>query len=539
MLLPDIRDYDRLYRSFRWDIPARFNIATSVCDVWAERDGDRPAIIEVPVSGDVRITSYRQMREQSNRLANALVRHGIAAGDRVAILLPQSAAVPVAHLAVYRMGAIALPLAVLFGVDALQYRLTNAGARVLITDAAGVGKIAAIRGALPGLELILSVDGDDGAAIGLDRFVAGAGADFPTAPTGPDDPALMIYTSGTTGQPKGALHAHRVLLGHMPGVQWPHEFMPQPGDRVWTPADWAWIGGLMNVLMTSLACGVPAVAHVFEKFDPEAAFAFMAQHQVRNTFIAPTALRMLRTVARPRERFGISLRTLASGGETLGEEVYAWGRQELSLTINEFYGQTECNLIAASCAAGGVSRSGSLGKAVPGHVVGIIREDGTPCAVGEIGIIAARRPDPAMFLEYWGQPEATRAKFIGDWMKTGDQGRFDEDGYIFFVGRDDDVITSSGYRIGPGEIEDCLISHPKVAIAAVVGKPDPVRTEIVKAFVVLKPGIAGDETLRRDIQSYVRTRLSAHEYPREIEFVDSLPLTTTGKIIRRLLREQR
>lgn len=538
MLLPVIRDYDRLRAEFRWDIPARCNIATIACDQWAERDPHRPAIFDVARSGEVTLTSYSDLRRRSNRLAHALVRHGVKRGDRVAILLPQQAAVPAAHLAVYRMGGVALPLAVLFGIDALQYRLADAGARVLITDATGVGKLRAIRSGLPALDLVVSVDGDDGEAVGLARLTEGLPDDFETAATGPDDPALMIYTSGTTGQPKGALHGHRVLLGHMPGVQWPHEFMPQAGDKMWTPSDWAWIGGLMNVLMTTLACGVGVVGHVVEKFDPEYTLAFMARQGVRNTFIAPTALRMLRTVAQPKARFGVDLRTLASGGESLGEEVLAWGQRELGLTINEFYGQTECNLIVASCAGGGVSRPGAMGKPVPGHDVAVIRADGSRCEIGETGQIAARRPDPAMFLEYWGQPEATAAKFVGDWMKTGDQGRVDSDGYIHFVGRDDDVITSSGYRIGPGEIEDCLLSHPAVAVAAVVGKPDPLRTEIVKAFVVLKSGYAPGDALRDDIQAYVRTRLSAHEYPREIAFVSELPLTTTGKIIRRLLREQ-
>ena len=538
MLLPVIRDYDQLYTSFRWAVPARFNIATASCDDWAKADPDRPAIIDVDRTFTPTVTTYGEMRARSNRLAQALVRRGIRRGDRVAILLPQGAQVPVSHLAVYRMGGIAVPLAILFGVDALAFRLSNAGVRAIITDAAGVAKLRQIRDSLPGLDLIVSVDGADGDAVGYDRFVEGCSASFETVDTSCDDPALMIFTSGTTGQPKGALHAHRVLLGHLPGVQWPHEFMPQPGDRVWTPADWAWIGGLMNVLMSSLACGVPAVAHVFEKFDPEAALDFMARFEVRNTFIAPTALRMLRTVERPKERFGVNLRTLASGGETLGEEVFHWGKKELGVTINEFYGQTECNLIVASCAGGGVSRPGSMGRPVPGHQVAIIREDGSIADVGETGTIAARRPDPALFLEYWQQPEATAAKFVGDWMKTGDQGYRDKDGYIFFVGRDDDVITSSGYRIGPGEIEDCLISHPAVAIAAAVGKPDPMRTEIVKAFVVLKPGFAASDALRRDIQAFVRTRLSAHEYPREIAFADALPLTTTGKIIRRLLRDK-
>lgn len=537
-MLPEIRDYGLLYRNFRWNLPERLNMARQACDLWAESDPGRPAIIDVDRSGAARTMSYGEMRERSHRLAHVLAGAGVGRGDRVAVLLPQGWLVPVAHLAAWRMGAISLPLATLFGVDALRFRLANAGVKAIVTDAAGVAKLATIRAGLPDLHVILSADGADGSVLDLPATMERAPADFATVGTGRDEAALMIFTSGTTGQPKGALHAHRVLSGHLPGVQWPHDYLPQPGDRLWTPADWAWIGGLMNVLMTGLSLGVPVVGHRFEKFDPEAALAFMARHGVRNTFIAPTALRMLRAVPNPRGRFGLDLRSLASGGETLGEEVYAWGRQELGLVINEFYGQTECNLVAASCHGAGVSRAGSMGREVPGHVVGIIREDGSLCEPDELGQIAVRRPDPAMFLEYWGQPEATKAKFIGDWMKTGDQGRRDGDGYIWFVGRDDDVITSAGYRIGPGEIEDCLISHPAVAIAAVVGKPDPLRTEIVKAFIVLKPGQNPGQALKDEIQAHVRTKLSAHEYPREIEFVSELPLTTTGKIIRRLLRER-
>jgi acetyl-CoA synthetase len=220
----------------------------------------------------------------------------------------------------------------------------------------------------------------------------------------------------------------------------------------------------------------------------------------------------------------------------LGAEAFEWGRSALGLVINEFYGQTECNLVLSACGAIGVMKPGAIGKPVPGHDVAVIRPDGTRANVGEIGQIAMRRPDPVMFLEYWGKPEATREKFIGDWMTTGDQGVMDDEGYFRFVGRDDDVITSSGYRIGPGEIEDCLIKHPAVSLAAVIGKPDPVRTEIVKAFVVLKRGQTASDALAADIQDFVRTRLSAHEYPREVAFIEELPMTTTGKVIRRLLR---
>ena len=327
-----------------------------------------------------------------------------------------------------------------------------------------------------------------------------------------------------------------MLLGHLPGVQMHHEFLPRPGDRLWTPADWAWAGGLLNVLLPGLHFGVPVVARKLEKFDPDDAWRLMVEQRVANAFIPPTALRMLRAAGAPPQ--GLVLRTVGSGGEALGAETFAWGREALGLTINEFYGQTECNLVLSSCAAIGVSRAGAIGKAVPGHTVAVIREDGSVCDPEEPGQIAVRRPDPVMFLGYWKREEATRAKFVGDWMTTGDQGVADADGYVRFVGRDDDLITSAGYRIGPAEIEDCLLRHPAVSLAAVVGKPDPVRTQIVKAFVVPREGVAPSDALVEDIRAFVRTRLSAHEYPREIVFRDSLPLTTTGKVIRRLLRDE-
>jgi acetyl-CoA synthetase len=526
--------HEALLAAFRWRIPARFNIAGACCDVWAAAEPERPAVIEVRDDGGTEVLTFGALRTAANRLASALRLHGLRAGDRMAIMLPQGPQVPIAHMAAYKLGAIAVPLANLFGVDAIAYRLKDSGAAALITNAAGVAKARA-----GGAELLtISTDGEDGAVLGFDAILAAASNAFATADTGPQDPAMMIYTSGTTGQPKGALHGHRVVLGHLPGVQMPHEFLPQPGDRLWTPADWAWAGGLLNILLPGLYFGVPVVARKFEKFDPEAAFDLMARHGVRNSFVPPTALRMLRQVRAPGRRFGLDLRTLASGGESLGEETFSWGREALGLSINEFYGQTECNLVVASCAAIGVSRPGSMGKPVPGHDVRIIRGDGYAADVGELGQVAVRRPDPVMFLTYWNRPEATEAKFIGDWMTTGDQGSVDADGYIHFVGRDDDVITSSGYRIGPGEVEDCLIQHEAVLLAAVVGKPDPIRTEIVKAFVVLKPGRPETDELKADIRSFVKTRLSAHEYPREIAFIPEMPLTTTGKVIRRLLREQ-
>ncbi len=537
-VLPSVRDYDTLYRQFRWQVPARYNIGVDVCDRWAAAEPDRLAILHARPDGAEETITYGALRDTSNRLANVLRAHGIKRGERVAILLPQAPEVAACHIAIYKLGGVALPLAVLFGTDALSYRLQNSGAAALITNVQGVGRIAEIRKDLGDLKLVLSLDGAADGALDFGATLARASSDFTAVDTAADDPAMMVYTSGTTGQPKGALHGHRVLIGHFPGIETHHDFFPQPGDRIWTPADWAWAGGLLDVLLPSLHYGVPVVARRFEKFDPEEAFALMARAKIRNAFIPPTALRMLRAAPNPQGRHDIKMRSIGSGGESLGAETYEWGKSAFGLVINEFYGQTECNLVIGSCAALGVSRPGAMGKPIPGHTVAVVDREGRPLKAGEVGQIAVKRPDPVMFLEYWGNGQATRDKFIGDWMTTGDQGVVDEDGYVSFVGRDDDVITSAGFRIGPGEIEDCLIRHPAVALAAAVGKPDALRTEIVKAFIVLKKDYAPSGALAAEIQNFVKTRLSAHEYPREVAFIDDMPMTTTGKVIRRLLRER-
>ena len=315
-MLPPGRDYDEIYRTFRWQVPAQFNIGVAVCDRFAAREPGKLAIVAVDADGTAHDVSYGWLRDTSNRLANALAAHGIAPGDRVAILLPQAPEVAAIHIAVYKLGAIALPLAMLFGTEAISYRLQNSGAKALITNAHGLAKV--VRGELPGLQLVLSVDGPGDGAIGFQQTLERASADFTPRLTRADDPAMMIYTSGTTGPPKGALHAHRVLLGHMPGIEMPHDFFPQPGDRFWTPADWAWAGGLLDCLLPSLYCGVPVVARRFDKFNPDDAYAVMARHGVRNAFIPPTALRMMRSAPDPRGRYDLRLRTVGSGGEVLG-----------------------------------------------------------------------------------------------------------------------------------------------------------------------------------------------------------------------------
>jgi len=537
-MLTPLSDYRKLCDAFRWEVPSHYNIGVDICDKWAH-EPNRLALIYENDSGQVREYTFRELKQQSNRLANGLKAKGIGIGDRVGILLPQRPETAISHISLYKQGAIAIPLFTLFGTDALAYRLANSGASGVITDAANLHKILAIRDRLPRLRVVVATDGDapDG-VIDFDDLMAGGSDTLTPVQTRADDPALIIYTSGTTGPPKGALHAHRVLLGHLPGVEFPHNFFPREGDRFWTPADWAWIGGLIDVLFPSWHHGVPVVAHRARKFDPEAAFHLMARHRIRNTFMPPTALKLMRQVPHPHRRFQFSLRTIGSGGETLGEELLEWARRIMGVAINEFYGQTECNLVVGNCAEVMPIRAGSMGRPIPGHTVAVVDADGRRLPAGEVGEIAVRRPDPVMFMEYWKNPDATTGKFIGDWGLTGDLARRDEDGYLWFVGRKDDLITSAGYRIGPAEIEDCIMKHPAVSMVAVIGRPDPLRTEIVKAFVVPADGSDASDETARDIQSFVKQRLAAHEYPREIEFTDRLPMTATGKIMRRELRDK-
>jgi len=536
-MLEPAKTYEQVVTGFRWQIPERYNIAHSVCTRWALESPEKTAVIEHMVDGPVRRTSFFQLEEMSNRFANLLTSSGIGRGDRVALLLPQSRETVAAHVAIYKIGAIAVPLAMLFGVEAIQYRLQNSGARVLIISAASRDNVAEILAGLDALQVVFCIDGKLDIAAHIHDECGSLPDTFKAVDTAPDDAALMIYTSGTTGPPKGALHGHRVLLGHIPGFQFAHEFFPQPGDLIWTPSDWAWAGGLLNVLLPSLYFGVPVLAYKYTKFDPANAWDLMALYKVRNVFIPPTALKLMRA-STPTDVGKITLRTIFSGGEAVGSALQEWAMESLGMKINEVYGQTECNLVLESCNAIGVWKAGAIGKPVPGHTVAIVDNAGNSLPDGQAGNIAVQRPDPVMFLEYWGKPEATRDKYAGDWLLTGDQGFKDADGYFHFVGHDDDVITSSGYRIGPGEIEDCLSRHPAVKLAAVIGVPDPVRTEIVKAFVVLNDGFEATDAIHAEIQAHVRNRLSAHEYPREIEFRSELPLTTTGKVIRRILRSE-
>jgi acetyl-CoA synthetase len=533
-MLNETNDYDKLCRDFRWEIPQHFNMAAACCDRHADGSG-KLALIYVDEDGSSRRTSFDELADMSRRFANVLVADGLARGDRVALFLSQSLELPVAHLAAFRAGMISIPLFALFGEDALEFRLANSGAKAIVTDATGWKKLKTIRARLPDLKNIYLV-GDEAPA-GTKKFwptLQAASDNFATVHTAADDPAMIIYTSGTTGNPKGALHAHRVLLGHLPNVEMTHDFFPKADDVMWTPADWAWIGALFDVLFSALYHGVPVVGHRARKFDPQAAMQLMADHRVRNVFLPPTALKLMRQaeVKHP----GVKLRSLFSGGEALGAELLSWVRATFGIEVHEGYGQTECNLSVGNNAKLFPIRPGSMGKATPGFDVRIVDDKGNELPRGMRGIIAVGQPNPVTMIEYWKNPDATRKKYAGGFLLTGDLGRQDEDGYFWYLSREDDVITTAGYRVGPSEIEDCLLKHPAVAMSAVVGIPDPVRTESIKAWIVLRPGFAPNERLAREIQDFVKVKLAAHEYPRFVEFADSLPMTATGKVLRRELR---
>jgi len=536
MLRPG-KTYDEVYNSFHWEIPDFYNIGVDICDKWAHQRY-RLALIYETEKGQEEQYTFWDLKRLSNKFANGLHAYQIDQGDRVGILLPQCPETAISHIAIYKIGAIAIPLFTLFGTDALEYRLSNSEAKGIITDDANLHKILEIWEKLPHLKVVIVTGGEKQEKV-LDfwELIEKGSTEFKPVKSKADDPALIIYTSGTTGPPKGALHAHRALLGHLPGVEFPHNFFPKEDDLFWTPADWAWIGGLIDVLFPSWHHGIPVVAHRAKKFDPEEAFHLLAKYGIRNAFMPPTALKMMRQVKDPGSRYDYHMRTIGSGGETLGEELLDWGKEVMGLSINEFYGQTEVNLVVSNCAEIMEIRPGSMGKAVPGHIVEVVDEGGDIVPPGVVGGVAIKRPDPVMFLQYWKNQKATEEKYVGDWCLTGDLARKDEDGYLWFVGREDDVITSAGYRMGPAEIEDCLMKHPSVSMVAVVGSPDEVRTEVVKAFIVLKPEVVPGPDIEEEIKQFVKVRLAAHEYPREIEFVSELPMTATGKIMRKELKK--
>jgi len=539
-----VDNYPLLHAAHRWEVPAHFNIAHACCGRWAD-DRARFALYWEDESGAATAHTFWDLQREANRLSNALSQLGVRRGDKVALILPQRRETAVAHIAIYQMGAVAVPLSFLFGPDALDYRLENSGAKVALADPQSLPNLAPIRAKLARLEHVIGVAGAHGDAIlRYEEVVAAASPHFAPVDTRASDPAIIVYTSGTTGPPKGALMPHACLLGNLPGFVHSHDGFPQPGDVFWSPADWAWTGGLMDALLPSFYFGRPVVGYR-GRFDPERALRLMEKYQVRNTFIFPTALKLImKAYPRPREHFDVNLRSMMSAGEAVGTTVFAWTQEALGVTINEMFGQTEMNYIVGNSHKQWPAKPGSMGRPYPGHRIAVIDDDGNPVAQGEPGEIAVHRvapdgtADPVFFLEYLGNPESTRKKYTGDWCRTGDIATMDVDGYLWYQGRADDVFKVAGYRIGPSEIENCLVKHPAVANAAVVPSPDATRGNVVKAFIVLAAGHAPSAALEEDIQQHVRKFLAPYEYPKEIEFIDALPMNTTGKVQRKVLRER-
>ena len=549
--------YDALYRGFAWQVPADFNLFDVCCARWAERTPDATAITWAREDGSVATLSYAQLLRDASRLAHALRRLGVARGDRVAVVMPQRFETAIAHMAIHQLGAVAMPLSMLFGPEALEYRLNDSAARVAITDESAIANLLAARTACPGLRSVLAAGAAQGQGdLDWAEALARERSRFTPVGTRADDAAVLIYTSGTTGPPKGALIPQRALIGNLSGFVASQNWFPhvdpqgphreRPDAVFWSPADWAWTGGLMDALLPTLYFGREIVAYT-GRFSAETAFELMQRHRVTHTFLFPTALKaMMKAVPAPRERYDLKLRAIMSAGEAVGDAVFAWCRDALRVPVNEMFGQTEMNYIVGNSHARWPARPGSMGRPYPGHRVAVIDDAGRECPRGAPGDVALHRrdlhgdPDPVFFLGYWNNDAATRAKYTGDptnsWCRTGDLAVMDADGYLWYHGRSDDLFKAAGYRIGPSEIENCLVKHAAVANAAVVPKPDAQRGALVKAYVVLAPGFEGTAALIDELQAHVRGRLAPYEYPKEIEFIDALPMTTTGKVQRRVLR---
>ncbi|MBM3397634.1 MAG: AMP-binding protein [Betaproteobacteria bacterium] len=559
--------YPAIHQGFGWKVPKRFNMAQACCGQWAAQPATarRMAIREhVAGQGLGQSWTFGQLQTAANRLSRLLQALGVQRGDRVAIVLPQRFETAVAYMAVLQMGAVAMPLSMLFGPEALSFRINDSQARVAVCDESTVQALQQARPDCPSLQMLIGV-GLAGALADLDyaQAVANQSPSFKAVSTLAEDPAVLIYTSGTTGNPKGALIPHRALIGNLTGFvcsqNW-FGFDPFRAERpskavFWSPADWAWTGGLMDALLPTLYFGRPIVAFN-GRFSPEVAFEILQSHSVTHTFLFPTALKaMMKAEPDVKARYHLKLQAMMSAGEAVGDAVFGYCQQQLGVTVNEMFGQTEINYVVGNCSRLWPAKPGSMGKGYPGHRVALIDEAGQLCPPGTPGEVAVNRfdvhghPDPVFFLGYWNNAKATQAKYTGDWCRTGDMAVADEEGYLWYQGRTDDMFKAAGYRIGPGEIENCLVKHPAVANAAVVPKPDPDRGALVKAYVVLSPDWVSrrpsgsdqasfDDQVRRELQAHVKGLLAPYEYPKEIEFIDQLPMTTTGKVQRRVLRLQ-
>lgn len=578
--LREVDQYPSLHGQFHWEVPADFNIAEVCGRRWAKQSPDAVAIIQETErafeGGPVARCTYGELQAQANRLSHALATAGVQRGDRVAVILPQRIETAVAHLALYQMGAVAMPLSILFGPEALEYRLQDSEAVAAIADETSLDVLLGVLPQCPTVRQVIAAGavraapppGCTAALLSWQSALAERPDRYTAVKTKADEAAVLIYTSGTTGPPKGALIPHRALIGNLSGFVCSQNWFPhvardphtgdQPPPVFWSPADWAWTGGLMDALLPTLYFGRTIVGYQ-GRFSADRAFEILQRHRVTHSFLFPTALKaMMKAQPKPRAHYRLHLRAIMSAGEAVGDAVFNWCQRALGVTVNEMFGQTEINYIVGNCTlsldasgrvqAGWPARAGSMGRAYPGHRVAVIDEHGHECPRGTPGDVAVHRldvhgrPDPVFFLGYWKREQATRDKYTGDpmdsWCRTGDTAIMDEEGYLWYQGRSDDMFKAAGYRIGPSEIENCLVKHPAVANAAVVPKPDAQRGAVVKAYIVLAAGHAPSAALVQALQHHVRGKLAPYEYPKDIEFIDSLPMTTTGKVQRRLLRLQ-
>ncbi len=573
--------YSAMHQQFRWRVPAQFNMAQACARRWADNPDTMKNIAVRAHSMAPRglkglkkqeVLSYEQLAMQANQLSHLLKKQGVKRGDRVAIVLPQRLETAVAYIAVLQMGAVAMPLSMLFGIEALAYRFNDSGASVAIVDESSILSVRDARKSCPALRCVIGI-GDAAEHCDLDYALHSLmqPTEFLIVKTRAGDPAVLIYTSGTTGPAKGALIPHRALLGNLSGFVASQNWFGFDGktnlksDAVfWSPADWAWTGGLMDALLPTLYFGREIIAYN-GRFSAEIAFEILQTHRVTHTFLFPTALKsMMKAYPEPKKIFKFKLQALMSAGEAVGDAVYEWCELQLGVIVNEMFGQTEINYVVGNCNKFWPSKPGSMGKGYPGHQVAVIDEFGRVCEAGKVGEVAVNHldihghSDPVFFIGYWNNEASTLAKTTMSedgqrWCRTGDLAFADEEGYLWYQGRADDMFKAAGYRIGPGEVENCLVKHGAVLNAAVVPKPDAARGAIVKAYIVLAPefiairavlissnDIKGlkkyDQELIQGIQRHVRGLLAPYEYPKEIEFIDALPMTTTGKVQRRVLR---
>jgi len=526
-----------LRQSFQIIVPDNFNMGDAAVGRHARGEQrDRIALVDTSGERDRNYT-FAELDREAGRCASFLRQLGVGREQVVVCYAPQGFDAAIVHLAAYKLGSIIAPLSLLYGRDTLRHAIRDSGAKIVVSTRHAWDALDGLDAELDLAHLVIAGGARD-AEVDFARYAACEPLTSPVD-TRADDPALLLYTSGSTGMPKGILHAHRLLLGYLASVSLFYELqMRDPGQVLWTPSDWSWIAGIVNVQLTGWFFAQTVVAGQ-GRFTPQWAFEFMARHGVTHTFLTPTALKRMAEIASPYSDWpGLRLRAIGTGGEPCPSAVLAWGKQALQVPINEFYGLTEVNHLVGNCQRLYPARPGSMGRAYPGHQMVVLDEQGAPVPAGQMGQIAAHRSDPTLFLGYWKQPERTAAMFLGDWVLTGDYGSVVADGYFWYHGRNDDLIKSAGYRIGPAEVEDTLVRHPAVAEAGVVGLPDQERGQVVTAFVRLAEGHVPSEQLADDLRQFVKSNLASYKFPRRIEFVDEFPLTNTGKISRKELRNQ-